>query len=184
MKKGTKFFVAAIAMFIGLSMSSYAQLEAGSFGIGASFISSSPTATGFYAFAENMELGVGLGYQTVSYDQDVDNFNAPDPGSTLNFMGMFKYFLAKGRDVSPFVGAMVEYSSDLGIGEDNSINGLGFGAMFGGQGAIAKNLHIYGYVSLGYYSTSKVINDTDPEVTEKYTFITLAGSGVGAIFYF
>jgi len=180
MKKGTKFFVALIAMFIGLSMSSFAQLEAGSFGVGASFIGSAPTANGFYAFAENMEIGVGLGYQTVNYDMDVDDFNAPDPGSTLNFIGMFKYFLAKGREVSPFVGGMLEYSSDTDIGEDDATTGLGLGAMFGGQGEIAKNLHIYGYVSLGYYKTSSV----QDEVTHTYTYITLAGSGVGAIFYF
>lgn len=184
MKKGTKFFVAVVAMFIGLSFSSFAQLEAGNFGIGANFSGSASTANGFYALAENMEIGVGLGYQTRSYDQDVDNFNAPDPGSTLNFSAMFKYFLSKGRDVSPFLGGMLEYSSDLGIGEDDPETGLGLGAMFGGQGAIAKNLHIYGYVSLGYYSTSQVISNTDPKATETYTYITLAGSGVGAIFYF
>ncbi len=180
MKKGTKFFVAAIAMFIGLSMSSYAQLEAGSFGVGASFVSSTPMAMGYYALAENMEIGVGLGYQTRNYDMDVEGFNAPDPGSSMNFTGMFKYFLSKGRDVSPFVGGMIEYSSDLDIGDENALTGLGFGAMFGGQAAIAKNLQVFGYVSLGYYSTSQ----EQDEVTHTYTYITLAGSGVGAIFYF
>jgi hypothetical protein len=180
MKKGTKFFIAAVAMFIGLSMSSFAQLEAGSFGIGAFFAGGSSTANGFYALAENMEIGVGLGYQSQNYDMDVDGFNAPDPGSELYFTGTFKYFLSKGRDVSPFVGGRLEYSSDLAIGADDPVTGLGLGAMFGAQGAIAKNLHIYGYVSLSYFTTSSV----DQDVTSTYTYLTLSGSGVGAIFYF
>jgi len=180
MKTGTKFFVAVIAMFIGLSMSSFAQLEAGSFGVGASFVGSTPVATGFYALSDNMEVGVGLGYKTENYDVDVEGFQAPDPGTTLNFVGMFKYFLSKGRDVSPFVGGMLEYLSETEIGHEDAVTGLGFGAMFGGQAAIAKNLHVYGYVSLGYYSMSSKEDD----VTYTYTAISLAGSGVGAIFYF
>ncbi|MFH1052614.1 MAG: hypothetical protein V1779_16970 [bacterium] len=178
MKKGTKFFIAAIAMFIGLSMSSYAQLEAGSIGIGASFVSGSPTANCFYALNDNMEVGVGLGYATTSYDDESDY--APDAGSSINFTAMFKYFLSKGRDVSPFIGGMLEYNTLTQIGAEKGKGGLGFAAMFGGQAAIAKNLHVYGYVSLGYYSETDETNEVKPT----YTTISLGGSGVGAIFYF
>jgi hypothetical protein len=180
MKRGLKLITVAIAMFIGLTMSSNAQLDAGSFGIGASFVSGSPVASGFYALSDNMELGVGLGYISESYDMDVEGFNAPDPGSQIYFNAMFKYFLSKGRDVSPFIGGLLDYSTVADIGDDNPKTTLGLGAMFGGQAQIAKNLHIYGFVSLGYKKES----EDEQDVTHTYTTISLIGSGIGAIFYF
>ncbi|MFC2130148.1 hypothetical protein ACFLSQ_01815 [Bacteroidota bacterium] len=186
----TKLFVAALAIFIAFSLNASAQLPAGSFGVGASFVGATPTANGFYALSSNLELGLGIGYQSESYDMDTEGYEAPDAETILYFQAMAKYFLAKGKDVSPYVGGILGYASGpthATLSEEVSRTELAIGVIFGGQVFLAKQFAVYGHVALGYSSLSSTTDYTEPDiddVTATTSRITLSGSGIGAIFYF
>jgi len=182
MKRGTKFFVAAIAMFIGLTLSSNAQLNAGSFGIGAFFGGSTETAQGFYALADNMEIGVGLGYISKSQGYELNGNTSESSASGLTFQGIFHYYLSKGRDVSPFLGGILSYSSTSDYGADDPNTEIGLSAVFGGQAFLAKNFSVYGQIALGYQKQSSPKDNAGG--TYNWTYVSLSGSGIGAIFYF
>jgi hypothetical protein len=178
-----------VAIFVATTLSSNAQLPGGSFGVGAQFGGSNSMAVGHYALTDNMDIGVGLGYVSTSYDYDEPGVTEQDPESHFGFQGMFRYFLAKGKDVSPYVGGFISYSSHPGhkssYGEETKSD-LGLGAIFGGQVFLAKNFAVYGHVALGWnqYTDDFSGKEGVQDYTNTETTISLSGSGVGAVFYF
>ena len=189
MTRFTKFLVTAFAIILAATTTSTAQLDQGSFGVGALFAGSSQLATGHFALGSNMDVGVGLGFNQESYSSDQEGYEAPDALTTLFFQGMFRYFLSKGKDVSPYVGGILAYyayPTEEGNNYKETQTYIAFGGIFGGQVFIAKGLALYAQIALSYgmdrtaYETSSGGGD----YTWTTSTISLRGSGVGAVFYF
>ncbi len=185
MFKRLSIFVALL--FVAFAVTAQAQLKPGSFGIGANFSSYSPYAMVHYALSDNMELGAGLGLSSVSYDYENED-SEPDSESTLHFVAIGKYFLDRGRDVSPYVGARIGYSSYPGESEyyeDYSRTNFSIGALFGGQVFLAKQFAVYANIGLGYSMLSENYESQGgDDATNSKTTISLDGSSIGAVFFF
>jgi len=109
--------------------------------------------------------------------------------TTLGLKAMLKYFLMKGKDVSPFVGGYINYISyptEEGSTYEDKYSLLGIGGIFGAQAFLAKGFAVYGYAALGYEvkSFNRNFIGSQPDENATYTTISLTGSGVGAVFYF
>jgi hypothetical protein len=175
MKVALRVFTVIIALFIAFSLDSSAQLQGGSFGIGANFGSSTSMAMGHFALSENLDLSAGLGYksETTSYESE----NSEDQEhSSMNFQAMLRYFLNKGRDVSPYIGGILNYNSHSDE-NDEGTDDIGVSAVFGGQVFLAKQFAVYGHIALGFTTSS--IEDYSTTTT-----LSLGGSAIGAVFYF
>ena len=187
-KATTKLFISVFAVFFALTLNSNAQLEQGSLGVGASFVSSSPMAEIHYVLQSNIDVGIGLSYNSTSTDQQIDLENKTDE-SSFTVEGFIKYFLKKGKDVSPYVGGALLYSS--GPNDESSVltytrSAFGLGVFFGGQVFLAKQFAVFGQVGLSYIShtTTQDKKSDNKDLTDTQTNLTIGGSGVGAIFYF
>ena len=182
-----RFLIIAALFLATFAFAAQAQLKPGSFGIGANFGGSNPYAMVHYALSDNMELGAGLGLSSVSYDYESDD--EPDSESTLHFVAIGKYFLDRGRDVSPYIGASLNYSSYPGeereYYENYSKSSFGLGAFFGGEVFLAKQFAVYAQIGLGYsmYNVSYETQSGDDH-TNSRTTISLDGSSIGAVFFF
>ena len=171
-----------IAAFGLLSIASAnAQLKGGSFGIGASFSHASEAAQLMYAASSNLDFMLMLGYTSTSVDNP-EPLQDPESVSAMTFGLGLRYFLRDG-DVSPYLGALVTYSSPV---KDDKI--IGINAVFGGQAFVTKNVGIYSHIGLGIGMETETITTTGTggpvSADKKTTVITLFTAAVGAAFYF
>jgi hypothetical protein len=186
-----KIFGTALAVFLAFSINANAQLNAGSFGVGAMFAGSSQTAMGHFAFQDNLDLGLGIGYISNSYSSDEKGYKVPDAENTILLEAMGRLFLNKGKDVSPYVGGLLMYNSYPPVTTGTSKiskSEFGIAAIFGGQVFIAKGFAVYGHIALGYASysekTNPLVNGAFDATKNSINKISLSGSGIGAVFYF
>jgi hypothetical protein len=139
-----------------------------------------------------MEVLVGLGYKSVSLSSDKEGAKSIDAQSTITFMGGIRYFISKGKDVSPYVAGTLLYASGPTIktegASDLSYSFMQLAAVFGAQYNLAKNFGIFGHFGIRYDISS--INNKPPtgqtwkEYTDKTSALVFGTSAIGAVFYF
>ncbi len=169
-----------------------AQLPKGSVGIGSSFSNGGSGMNLNYAFGSNFDLGVSLGYLSMSsvvkYDSDTKKDDEIDM-SLMTFGLNGRYFLKDNENVDPYLYVGFAYASNpnelsLDEGEedenlDSSVMGLNIG--IGAQAEIYKSVFIYSTVGLSYSAISIDMKDIS-ETTN--TTIGLFTTSVGITFYF
>ncbi len=182
-------FALLAALLVSTPSFAKGPLSEGKFGVGASFASSSlvdqaindgrggatpsfaPRAQFLYTLSDQLQLDLGVGFQTISVDP-------PDESATafgINVGG--KYFLS----TVPFVGVEFSYSSADDSYSENSETDtfLMISALLGGQVMIENNLGVYGQVGFGYGKYSDGREDAGDVSVLGFTT-----AAVGASFYF
>lgn len=190
----TRLTIAIVAVYACSAVHSQAQLERGSFGIGASFaFNQVPFAQMHFATSEKFQLDLGFGIQ--NSDTEFGDTTASIDASTTSFTvaGGAKIFFGS-EDVVPFIGIGVSYSSipTFEISDPNNddnllsaeANAIGVSLGFGGQGYIAKNIALNATIVVAYVSTTADFTILDSKVEQTLTAISFGGSSVGASFYF
>ena len=169
----------------------YSQLSTGSIGIGASFATEDTKANIHYCMSNNLELLIGLGYQSASISSDQAGYKAPDAQSIFSILGGVRFFLNKGKDVSPYVAGTLSYSSGPTTKDasyDLSKSDFQLAAVFGAQYNLAKNFGIYAHLGIMYDVASSTYKaptgQSWPDYTAKVSTMVLGTSAIGAVFYF
>ncbi len=186
MRKSIKklFQASLLAVVFFVATQSYAQLPVNTLGISASFASPSNMAGIIYTLSNNMELGVGILFNSESYS--VESGEAPDAKTTIGIGLHGSYYLSHG-DVSPYLQLGLGYTgfpkTTSGTSETTS-NQVDISFAFGGHAFIVKSFAVWGQIGLGYSMHSTTQKQGTLESTHGTNMLNLFTSAVGASFYF
>ncbi|GAB5465712.1 MAG: hypothetical protein Kapaf2KO_11480 [Candidatus Kapaibacteriales bacterium] len=163
-------FILAISMVI-ISNDAKAQLPEGQVGIGANFESGLSTAGVFYAFTQQVDLGINFGYHATTVGDNTSSGVAIGAGG--------RYFLADNA-IDPFVTLGFNYFNSEVEGTVTPMtfarDGFRISGGFGAQAQLVKNLFLFSSVGLTYN-----ILDIDGGDGSIFNF---GSFGVGALYYF
>lgn len=174
MKKFLTLFTIVLVLGLFSTNESKAQLPDGAFGIGTSFSNGIPALSGLYAFSPSFDLGLNLGYNSVSNSLEANGNKSTSTSSSTSIGLTGRYFLADNKRIDPFLS--LGFSYDMA---DNSPDVLGLGFMFGGQTQIAENFFVYIATGIGYSTSS----ETENNVTSSRSELSFMTTSVGAIIY-
>lgn len=164
--------VAVIAMAFMGSADAEAQLPDGNFGVGASIGAGSGDAQIYYALDEDMDLALTLGYTA---DTPIEG----DSRNILNLGIQYRYlFLKPANTIDPYVAINFMYGTDSRLTDD--YNSLSFGAAYGLQAELVKNVYLTAQIGLGFTTYSYPDGTSDATVETELNF---GGSRLGAIIY-
>lgn len=182
MKKLSTFFAVVFSAILLFGFSeAKAQLIPGTFGLNTEFGSGASELSMLYTLSNNFELGLGVGFESVSQE-------GSDAQSTIGVNAYGAYFLSKG-DVNPYLtvaaGVMMPPKETSAQGE-TTFNNMDFSFAFGGQVFVTKNFAVYVEAGVDYTIESAKFKPTGggSESTSSTNFLSLFTSAVGASLYF
>lgn len=182
MRKSIKrlFQASLLAVVFLVATQSYAHLPANTLGISASFASPSNMAGILYTLSNNLEVGVGVLFNSESYSQETGT--AADSRTTIGLGLHGSYYLSQG-DVSPYFQLGLNYTGYPKEGsepDEKTSNAIDINFAFGGHAFVVKSFAVWAQIGLGYSMYSETQNESTHGRNNLYLFT----SAVGASFYF
>jgi len=163
--------ILAFATIIFAAIDAKAQLPEGNIGIGASIGPNNGAGQLYFAPTPDIDLALTLGYQSITPEEG-------DASTLMRVGAQFRYlFLEPANTIDPYIAIDVNYYDD-GISGD--MNGIGFGAAYGLQAELVKNVFLMAQLGIGY----TMVTDNQPgDIEVKSSSLNFGGSRLGAIIY-
>lgn len=184
MKRFTTIALAAM-LFFAVSVSK-SQVPVGSFGLNAEYGSEANELSLLYVLSHNIELGLGIGFQSTSLTGDnlSDAQKEAETSYGINVYGA--YYLSRG-DVNPYItlafGYLVPFKEVI-ENTEYTFTEIDISAAFGGQVFITKNFAVYVEAGFNYNVLNTKAKLLSIETDTGKNFMRLFTSAVGASLYF